>query len=79
MDTPKRIGKVLEYKTYRGNPVIVFEYSYRKQKLVKNPKYDEHKALTAMMPSSLLIYKREYDLKDGIKPRMEKTFINTKR
>jgi hypothetical protein len=40
MDTLKRTGKVLEYLTYRGNPVIIYEYSYRNQKLVKNPKFN---------------------------------------
>lgn len=75
MDTPKRIGKVLEYKTYRGNPIVVYEYRYSNNKLVKNPKFEQHKIAISHMPSSLLLYKREYDVKDGIKPRMEKTFV----
>ena len=74
-NTPKRIGKVLEYRTYRGNEVIIYEYSYRKNKLVKNHRFAEHKTLISSMPSSLLIYKREYDLKDGVKPRMSKTYV----
>ena len=79
MDRPKRTGKVLEYAIFRGNHIIVYEYSYRKNKLVKNPKYDEHKIMLARMPSALVLYRREYDLKEEIKPRMQKTFINQRK
>jgi hypothetical protein len=78
METPKRTGKVLEYKTYRGCPVVVYEYSYKNNQLVKNPKFEEHKKMISGMAPGSVLYQREYDLKDGIKPRMDKTFVRTR-